>query len=314
MDRQKEMKKEIVIELIEDNRLKEAIDLLKKETKDTYLYNQVIVLSASYEDYLKLEITGMEDYSVRTQKRSQLVNGLLYIVDKIAEHKHEHSQIQKPELRLPFDTKYLKYIGISIGIVVLLAVFLNTIKNWNENAAALEKKKQLELYDLEIIIVKNDNESRYTEGGKIKVKIEGLEDTTLRLSPEGKANLQELPHDLKDKKLSVQLEDTTFYSLVNQQITDEDRSKTLKAIAQLQTISFRGRVVHYDLKPAKNYTLDFGNGLAKTSTNSNGDYSVDLPKNLADTHIELSIIANDKVVLSRSIRVNDTVFKQLKVY
>ena len=98
MDRQKEMKKEIVIELIEDNRLKEAIDLLKKETKDTYLYNQVIVLSASYEDYLKLEITGMEDYSVRTQKRSQLVNGLLYIVDKIVEHKSEHSQIQTSAL------------------------------------------------------------------------------------------------------------------------------------------------------------------------------------------------------------------------
>ncbi len=314
MDIAKYMKKEIIIELIEDNRLKEAIDLLKKETKDTYLYNQVIVLSASYEDYLKLEITGIEDYSVRTQKRSQLVNGLLYILDKIAEHKLEHSQIQTPEFSTLFGSKYLKNVGIGLSLAILLTVFLYLFINKKENSGAQEKEQLSKLFDLEIIVVKSGNESPYTEGGKVKIKMEGSEEKTLRLRPDGKVYLKGLSPDLKEKKLSVQLEDTTFYSLVNQQITDEDRLKTLKAIAQLQTISFRGRVVHYDLKPAKNYTLDFGNGLAKASTNINGEYSVDLPKNLADTHIELSIKANDKEVLSRPIRVNDTVLKQLKVY
>lgn len=314
LDIQKDMKKEIIIELIEDNRLKEAIDILKKETKDTYLYNQVIVLSASYEDYLKLEITGMEDYSVRTQKRSQLVNGLLYIVDKIAEHKSEHAHIQTPVFRMPFDNKYLKNVGIGIGIAILLAIFLYFIKNRNENIAELEKKKQSESFDLEIIVVKNGIESPYTEGGKIKLKMEGSEEKTIILKADGKIYLTELPIDLKDKKLDVQFEDTSFYSLVNQEITETGKLKTLKATAQMQMLSFSGRVVRYDKQPVKNLTLDFGHGLAKALTNNNGEYSVDLPKNLADRPIELSIIQNDKVVLSRSIKVNEAVLRELKVY
>ena len=305
------MKKEIVIELIEDNRLKEAIDILKKETKDTYLYNQVIVLSASYEDYLKLEITGMEDYSVRTQKRSQLVNGLLYIVDKIAEHKHEHSQIQTPALSTLFGSKYLKNVGIGISLAILLTIFLYFFKSRKETQA---NEQLSELFDLEVKVVKSGFDSPFTEGGKVKIKMEGLEEKTLLLNAEGKAYLRALSHDLKDKKLSVQLEDTTFYSLVNQQLTDEDRLKTLKAIAQLQTISFSGRVVRYDKQPAKNLTLEFGKNLAKSITNNNGEYTVDLPKNLVNKTIELSISENDKVVLSRSIEVNETVLRQLKVY
>ena len=308
------MKKEIVIELIEDNRLKEAIDLLKKETKDTYLYNQVIVLSASYEDYLKLEITGIEDYSVRTQKRSQLVNGLLYIVDKIVEHKSEHSQIQTPVLSALLDSKYLKNVGIGISLAILLTIFLYLFKNNNDNSTAQGKEQMSKSFDLEVKIVKSDFDSPYTEGGKIKLKIEGSEDKIYKLNAEGKVYITALPINLKDKKLSVQLEDTSFYSLMNQQTTNDDHLKTLKVVAKLQTISFSGRVVHYDLKPAKNHTLNFGNGLAKALTNNNGDYTVDLPKNLANTSIELFILENDKVVLSRSIRVSEVRLRQLKVY
>ena len=308
------MKKEIVIELIEDNRLKEAIDLLKNETKNTYLYNQVIVLSASYEDYLKLEITGVEDYSVRTQKRSQLVNGLLYIVDKIVEHKFEHSQIQTPALSALFDSKYLKNVGIGIGLAILLTVFLYLFKNTKENSAEKAKEKLSKSFDLEVKIIKRVSDSPFTEGGKIKIKIEGSEDTTLILNSAGKVYLTALPIDLKNKKLNVQFEDTTFYSLVNQEISETGQLKTLKATAQLQTIGFSGRVVRYDKQPAKNLTLDFGNGLAKALTNNNGEYSVDLPKNIYKTKIELSIIENDKVVLSRTINVNEAVLRELKVY
>ena len=314
MDRQKEMKKEIVIELIEDNRLKEAIDLLKKETKNTYLYNQVIVLSASYEDYLKLEITGMEDYSVRTQKRSQLVNGLLYIVDKIVEHKFEHSQIQTPLLSALLDSKYLKNVGIGISLAILLTIFLYLFKNNNDNSTAQGKEQMSKSFDLEVKIVKSEFDSPYTEGGKIKLKIEGSEDKIYVLNAEGKVYLTALPIDLKDKKLNVQFEDTTYYSLINQEVSEAGQLKTLKAKAQLQTIGFSGRVVHYDKQPAKNMTLDFGNGLAKAITNNNGEYSVDLPKNLANTSIELFILENDKVVLSRSIRVSEVRLRQLKVY
>lgn len=305
------MKKETIIELIEDNRLKEAIDLLKKETKDTYLYNQVIVLSASYEDYLKLEITGMEDYSVRTQKRSQLVNGLLYIVDKIAEHKTEHSPIQTPELSTLFGSKYLKNVGIGIGLAILLTIFLYLFKKRNETQA---KEQLSELFDLEVKVVKSSFDSPFTEGGKIKLKIDGSEDKIYLLNAEGKVYLTALPIDLKDKKLNVQFEDTTFYSLMNQEVSENGKLKTLKATAKMQTIGFYGRVVRFDKQPVKNLTLDFGHGLAKAVTNINGEYSVDLPKNIANTTIELSILENDKVVLSRSIKANETVLKELKVY
>ena len=321
------MKKEIVIDLIEDNRFKEAIDLLKKETRNTHLYNQVILLSASYEDYLNLEITGTEDYGVRSQRRAQLVNALLHVVDKVAELKPPSSSIELPKIERPKITipsielpkinlptigvKHLKIAGFGLGLGVLLPLLFHFMKNMDAFLPTPTKVETPKLFDVEIIVVKNAENSPYTEGGKIAVKFGDSEEKTAILNPEGKAFLTALPMNLSDKNVRVQFEDTRFFNLINPEITATKNGKMVKAIAQIQMQSFSGRLVRYDMQPVKNATLDFGKGLAKAITNNNGEYTVNLPKNMGAT-VELSIIENDKVVLSRQILVNEKVLSLLK--
>jgi Effector-associated domain 11 len=333
------MKKEIVTGLIEDNRFKEAIDILKKETRDTYLYNQVILLSASYEDYLKLEITGTEDFSVRSQRRAQLVNGLLHTVDKVVELKGESSPVKLPKVELPkielpkierptivipeiklpkinlptIGIKHVKIVGFGVSLAILLPLLFYFIKNMDGFLPTPTKTLSPESFNVEIKTIKNDSESLYTEGGKITVKIDGLTDKNLMLNAEGRAFLTDLPLAVKDKNLSVQFEDTSIYCLVNQIVTKEGNRKIIKASVKLQTLIFSGRLVKFDLTAVKNATLDFGNGMAKATTNEQGEYTVELPKNIGNT-VELSILVDDKVVMSRQVLVNDKVLRLLKVY
>lgn len=327
IDNEKYMKKEVVIDLIEDNRFKEAIDLLKKETRDTHLYHQVILLSASYEDYLNLEITGTEDYSVRSQRRAQLVNGLLHVVDKVAELKPSHSlmdiaKIERPTITIPtielpkinlptIGVKHLKIVGFSLGLVLLLTFLFYFFKNIDHFMPVPAKVETPKSFDIEIEVVKNDANSPYTEGGKIVVKWGDEEGKTVILNAEGKAFLTALPISLKDKNMSIQFEDTSFFSLIHPKITATKHGKMVKVRAQIQTLSFSGRLVRYDMKPVKNAVLDFGNGLAKATTNDNGEYTVSLPKNIGN-RVDLSIIENDKVVISRRVLVNEKVLRLLK--
>lgn len=321
------MKKEVVIDLIEDNRFKEAIDILKKETRNTHLYNQVILLSASYEDYLNLEITGTEDFSVRSQRRAQLVNALLHVVDKVAELKPPSTLIEFPKIERPTITipsielpkvnlptiglKHVKILGFGLGLAVLLTFLFHFIKNMDAFLPMPTKAETPKTFDVEIKVVKDTQNGLYTEGGKIVVKLGDAEDKIVILNPEGQAFLTALPINLKDKNINIQFEDTRFFSLIHPEITATKNGKMVKALAQMQTQSFSGRLVRYDMQPVKNATLDFGNGMAKATTNDNGEYTINLPKNVGAT-VELAIIENDRVVLSRQILVNEKVLSLLK--
>jgi hypothetical protein len=333
------MKKEIVTGLIEDNRFKEAIDILKKETRDTYLYNQVILLSASYEDYLKLEITGTEDFSVRSQRRAQLVNGLLHTVDKVVELKGESPSISLPKIELPkielpkierptivipsiklpkinlptIGIKHVKIVGFGVSLAILLPLLFYFIKNMDGFLPTPMKAASPELFNVEIKAIKNGSDNPYTEGGEIIVKMEGSMDKKLVLNAEGKAFLTDLPLALKDKNVSVQFEDTSIYCLVNQIVTTDKNLTLIKTTVKLQTLTFSGRLVKFDMTAVRNATLDFGNGLAKATTNDAGEYTVELPKNIGNT-VELSISVDNKMVMSRQVLVNDKVLRLLKVY
>jgi Effector-associated domain 11 len=323
------MKKEIITELIEDNRFKEAIDLLKKETKGTHLYNQVILLSASYDDYLKLEITGVEDFSVRSQRRAQLVNGLLHTVDKVVELKPPPSPITMPKIERPtivvptikfpkinlptIGLKHVKIAGFGLSLAFLLMILFYLIKNIDRFSPEPAKKEAPKTFDVEIKTIKNGSDSLYTEGGKIIVKMGDLANKNLILNAEGKAYLTALPWAIKDKNMSVQFEDTSIYCLVNQLITEEEYRKIFKATVKIQTMSFSGRLVRFDMQAVKNATLDFGNGLARATTNENGEYTVNLPKNIGNT-VELSIFENNKLVMNREFLVNEKILSLLKIY
>ena len=167
--------------------------------------------------------------------------------------------------------------------------------------------------DVEIKVVKEDGEAPFTVGGKIKLKIVGSEEKVLPLNVEGKAYLHAQSPDLNDKKISIQLEDTNFYRIIRHETDVEKTGITVKATVLTQTIDFSGRVVKSDMQPVNLAILDFGNGIAKATTNANGEYTVKLPKNIVNTSIRISFTVNDKTLYNEYTFVNEKRLRLLKV-
>ncbi len=106
-----------------------------------------------------------------------------------------------------------------------------------------------------------------------------------------------------------------FYFLKNTSTHPETKQVDIKIGAYRDTNVewYSGRVVRYDMQPVSDAILYFDNGIAKTTTNSKGEFRVDLPKNIVNTSVDLSIRVDDKEVYGHKILVNEQILKLLKV-
>ena len=200
----------------------------------------------------------------------------------------------------------MKKIGIGLGFVSVLTILFYSLKNTPPIAES-------KLVDLEIKVVKENTDSPFMEGSKLRLKIEGLEEKELTLDFEGKATLPEFASDVKNKKISLQLIDTNFYRIVRQEMNSEKNKIILKAVAKTRTKVFNGRVVRYDLQAVNEAILDFGNGIAIAKTNYRGEFTVNLPENMVNTSVDLSIRINDREAFGYKILINAQILEALKV-
>lgn len=77
------MDKNYIIELIQQNRLQEAIKAIEKASKGSHLHNQVIMLSSSYAEYTELNRSATEDFETLQLQRAKITNRLLSVLDEI---------------------------------------------------------------------------------------------------------------------------------------------------------------------------------------------------------------------------------------
>ena len=77
------MDKNYIIELIQQNRLQEAIKAIEKASKGSHLHNQVIMLSSSYAEYTELNRSATEDFETLQMQRAKITNRLLSVLEEI---------------------------------------------------------------------------------------------------------------------------------------------------------------------------------------------------------------------------------------
>lgn len=77
------MDKNYIIELIQQNRLQEAIKAIEKASKGGHLHNQVIMLASSYSEYAELNRSATEDFETLQMQRAKITNRLLSVLDEI---------------------------------------------------------------------------------------------------------------------------------------------------------------------------------------------------------------------------------------
>ena len=315
------MKKEIITHLIEDNRLKEALDLLKQATKNTHLENQVILLSANYEENVKMANTGSESPAFILEKRAQIVNGLLNITDNLIESYPEKKNYT-PSVSTPieppepvFSPHFLAILKKSVvfalifGLIAATIYFLFTLIPTQSTIPTVTNKP----FDLEIIAVQKDAKTPFTEGVKIELTAKGWADKkVLFLEKDGTTHLKDLPYNLKNQPITARLLDTSLYSIAQQQLSDSDVGKLLKLQIHVQTNTFQGKIVNTDGQTVADADITFGN-VAQARTNASGEFTVELPKNVAGESIEIVISKDKKVLINRRILVDEKVLATLKV-
>lgn len=77
------MEKNLIIELIKQNRIAEAIDMLEKASIGTDTHHELILLASSFSDYAKKNRTATLDSHTLEMQRNQITNKVLYYLDEV---------------------------------------------------------------------------------------------------------------------------------------------------------------------------------------------------------------------------------------
>lgn len=77
------MEKNLIIELLKQNRIGEAIDMLEKATAGTDTHHELILLASAFSDYAKKNRTATVDSQTLEMQRNQITNKVLYYLDEV---------------------------------------------------------------------------------------------------------------------------------------------------------------------------------------------------------------------------------------
>jgi hypothetical protein len=91
------MDRNYIVELIKSNRLQDALKLMEKASEGTPVHNEVIILSASYADYARLNRSATQDYQTLDIQRAKITNSLLSILDELSPEDLADVQVPKPK-------------------------------------------------------------------------------------------------------------------------------------------------------------------------------------------------------------------------
>jgi Effector-associated domain 11 len=131
------MNKAKIQQLISQNRLDEAIKELLVITKNTHLYNDVLLNSTRFQQYRNLKIQGTESSDDLNRLRTQISHSLLALTENLEDKK--------------VPTTFLKNGWLKIGVIVLIVALVgwaisNLITNKN-TAISASKDKNTEQKD-----------------------------------------------------------------------------------------------------------------------------------------------------------------------
>lgn len=77
------MEKNLIIELIKQNRIGEAIDMLEKASIGTDTHHELILLASAFSDYAQKNRTATLDSQTLEMQRNQITNKVLYYLDEV---------------------------------------------------------------------------------------------------------------------------------------------------------------------------------------------------------------------------------------
>lgn len=149
--------------------------------------------------------------------------------------------------------------------------------------------------------------------GKAKLMIGNFVSPLQPIPLDGMLHFTNIPAGNTDDSLKVVLEDTDYQCKVaNQSGYKLNKSDNFTAFVELESTTYNGTVLYPDQKPAAGVEIEFGNGMARDTTDGNGNYTVTLP-NLKTRNIQVVVRRNGKAILNRPIGLHPDPLRVIKI-
>jgi Effector-associated domain 11 len=299
--------------LLTNGKTKAAADVLLDYTShhSKEHYETAVLLKNRIASIQQQDAEGIVSLADKNMEWARISKSLLTVVIDLEEatEQSKKEEFDAPPTHTPIKATKSSYFS-SNKILLVLGLMSVPILFYLLKPVSITPKT----FNLEIQAFKDDKNSVFIEGVKIYYLIQGFEKSNapLILNTSGKAFLTDIPDKFKAQKVNACLVDTAFLALTHQEIVDDASGKILKIRIQPKTTTFKGKVVRVGFQPLANALIKFGT-IAQATTNAQGEYSVDLPLNIVNTNLEITISLNQKVLKNRDYLMVENVLAELKV-
>lgn len=130
---------------------------------------------------------------------------------------------------------------------------------------------------------------------------------------DGILRFTDIPAEYTDDSMKVFLQETEYNCKVQSQSAYSIKnSNDITAFIELAATTYQGKVLNSTRKPVAGVEIEFENGMARDTTDADGNYSVMLP-DLKKRLVQLALRRNGKVVMSREVGLYAGSLKELKI-
>jgi hypothetical protein len=301
-----------VKKLLSDGKTESAVDALIQftEVENLKQYNQSAILLKNRIELLQQQmIEGTISQADSSLESAKISKGTLILVSNIeqkleaanAEKKPEKPKYTTPSVSLP----WRKIATLGIPALVVSILFYRFVINptvpqpFDLNLNIVKEKNIQDVHDLKIIIKINN---------EVLAEKNIAENETI--------SLKNIKGNLKNKKITLQLSDTSDYYLANQNILNATENTPISVELWTKSTLYKGKIVHFDDTPARYAIVDIEKGMIRDTTDNEGNYEIHIPNYMKEgQRIFLTIYDNKgATALAETVRLSEAVLQSKRIH
>lgn len=287
--------------LISESSLEEAAELLAQhwQDKDASMYNLTLQVQERLHALKKEMAIGVISRTDAELERAKITDALLYLTDRL----------EDPELEVPRHLqRYLnveeKKANRTWPLVVAGAALLLVVGYFSMQAVFKPTD-----FDLKVFLHGPDGLAEPIVNAQVKLTFGDYQLPPREVDAQGRVDFTDIPIKYADDSIHLILLDAP-YEVVRQSAATAAQSKNGSVTFELKPVvqwtNWRGTLKDASGKPVANATLDIESGLARATTDTNGNFSVRVPRASGErvqviAYVDGTPVLNNSFVLTEQV-------------
>lgn len=294
--------------LISESSLEEAAQLLAQhwQDKDASLHNLTLQVQERFHALKKEIALGVISRTDAELERAKITDALLYLTDRL----------ENPDMEVPRHLqRYLKVDEKKANrtwlLVVAGAVLLLLVGYFSMQAAFKPTD-----FDLKVFLHGPKGLPEPIVNAQVKLAFGDYQLPPREVDAQGRVDFTDIPIKYADDSIRLILMDLA-YEVVRQSAPtaaqSNDGSITFELKPVVQWTNWRGTLKDADGKPIPNARLDIESGLARATTNADGNFEVKVPRASGERVQVVAYNKDGEQVLNNSFILTEQVPTQIQV-